>query len=393
MDDREPTEQFPASIEFESKRLAIWLRRVRNIRYPLTLALLSTVITFAFGFCAYLVIENKIPTEGWLGIWNRWDAVHYLNVARLGYSGEGSGEHRFMIVFLPLYPFSVYLAHFLVRDWQLAAFAVSNLCCAGAFCYCFLLTQKESGRRAAKITVFYFSIFPTAYFLHVAYSESLFLFLTIGAFYYARQGRWLPCVLLGMLATGSRISGLAIMLPLAFEYFHQKNFRWRQIRWDAAFLTLIPLGLVVYLYLNYHYFGHPFKFLEFQLDHWHRYLRLPFSALQDNWVWVTRDPAVTSRVMQYGWLLAAFILGTVGLIIAAFRLRPCYTIYLALSWVLIFCDTLMLCSPRYLLTQFPFFMLMAQWRKREWFHYAVIFVFILFYALNATQFVRGWWAH
>jgi len=372
---------------------AAQLRRIWNLRYPLALAFLSAVITYAFGYCAYLVFQDRLPPEGLLGIWNRWDAIHYLNVAKLGYAGEGSGERRLMIVFLPLYPFSVYLTHFLVRNWHLAALVVSNICCAGAFCYCFLLTQKESGRQAAKAAVFYFSIFPTAYFLHVAYSESIFLFLTIGAFYYAREGRWLPCALLGMLATGSRLPGVAIMLPLAFEYFHQKNFRWRQIRWDCAYLALLPLGLFVYLYLNYYYFGDPLKFLQFQREHWERSLSSPVPALKNIWYWLNHDTSIVQRVMIYGWQLAAFILGTIGLIIAAFRLRPCYTIYLALSWVLIFCDSLMVCSPRYLLTQFPFFMLMAQWCRRGWFHYSVTCLFLLFYAMNATQFARGWWAH
>lgn len=388
-----PDEKSPTAIEDDRKSRAAWWRRVRNIRYPLALAFLSAVITYFFGYCAYLVFQDKFPPEGWLGIWNRWDAIHYLNVAQRGYSGEGSGDHRFMIVFLPLYPFSIYLTHLFIRNWHAAALVVSNICCAGAFCYCFLLTRKEFGLRAAKAAVFYFSIFPTAYFLHVAYSESIFLFLTIGAFYYAREGRWLPCALLGMLATSSRISGLAIMLPLGFEYFHQKEFRWRRIRWDAALLALIPLGLVVYLYLNYHYFGDPLKFLQFQREHWERTLSSPVPALKNIWYWLNHDTSIVQRVMIYGWQLAAFILGTIGLIIAAFRLRPCYTIYLALSWVLIFCDSLMVCSPRYLLTQFPFFMLMAQWCRREWFHYSVICLFLLFYAMNATQFARGWWAH
>lgn len=387
------TNQEPSRPGELEQALAAWWQRIRRLRFPLTLALLSAAVTYVFGYCAFLVFQDKFPTDGFLGIWNRWDAVHYLNVARLGYSGEGSGEHRFMMTFLPLYPFCIWLAHIFIRNWHFAALAVSNICCAGAFCYCFLLTQKEFGRETAKVAVFYFSIFPTAYFLHVAYSESLFLFLTIGAFYYARQARWLPCALLGMLATGSRLSGLAIMLPLAFEYFQQKEFRWRRIRWDAALLALVPLGLVVYLYLNYHYFGDPLKFLQFQREHWDRKLSLPIPALKNIWYWVNHDTSIVQRVMVYGWQLAAFILGTIGLILAAFRLRPCYVIYLALSWILIFCDSLMVCSPRYLLTQFPFFMLMGQWRRRDWLHYAATCLFLLFYALNATQFARGWWAH
>src|SRR5947209_7141250 len=86
--------------------------------------------------------NRQVPPEGWLDIWNRWDAVRYIEVAQLGYGGEASGEHRFMIVFLPLYPLTIYLAHFLITNWHAAAVVVSNLCCAGAFTYCFLLTEK-----------------------------------------------------------------------------------------------------------------------------------------------------------------------------------------------------------------------------------------------------------
>ena len=383
----------PASAEFDHAALALWFRRVRYIRYPLTLAFLSAAITFVFGFCTYLVVENKMPPEGWLDIWNRWDAVRYIEVAQQGYGGEASGEHRFMIVFLPLYPLTIYLAHFLITNWHAAAVVVSNLFCAGAFTYCFLLTEKEYGRRAAKVAVFYFSIFPTAYFLHVGYSESIFLFLTIAAFYYARQGRWLACAVLGMLATSSRLTGLAIMLPLVFEYLHQKQLRLRAIRWDCAFLGLIPLGLVAYLYINYHYFGDPLKFLEYQREHWFRTFSSPFPALESNLYMVTHDRAVVERVMQHGSNLVAFAFGTTFLIIGAARLRPCYTIYLALSWVLTFCDSFTLCSPRYLLTFFPIFMLLGHWRRREWLHYSFTLLFLLFYAMNATQFVRGWWAH
>jgi hypothetical protein len=383
----------PACAEAErtTQRSGRW-RRLRVLRYPIAIALCSTAVTFAFGFCAYLVIENQIPTEGWLGIWNRWDSVHYLRVAESGYGGEASGEQRFMIVFLPLYPVAIYLAHFLIRNWLVAAVVVSNVCCAGAFCYCFLLTEMEFGRRAARGAVFFFSIFPTAYFLHVAYSESLFLVLTIAAFYYARQGRWLLCALLGMLATGSRLSGLAVMLPLAWEYFQQKNFKWRQLRWDCLLLGLIPLGFVAYLYLNYYYFGDPLKFLQYQREHWYRALSSPLIALRWDMKDILRD-APLERVMQHGSLLVAFGIGTIALAVGAFRLRPCYTIYLAVSWVLIFCDTFTLCSPRYLLTLFPLFMLLGQWRLREWARYSLMFFFLLFYALNTTQFVRGWWAH
>jgi Gpi18-like mannosyltransferase len=42
----------------------------------------------------------------------------------------------------------------------------------------------------------YLLIFPTTFFFSGVYSESLFLALTVAAFYYARTNRWLlACVL------------------------------------------------------------------------------------------------------------------------------------------------------------------------------------------------------
>src|SRR5437763_5667035 len=75
-------------------------RTLRALQYPIAIALYSTVITFIFGYCTYLAVENAMPKEGWLGIWNQWDSVHYLHIAESGYGGEASGEQRFMIVFL-----------------------------------------------------------------------------------------------------------------------------------------------------------------------------------------------------------------------------------------------------------------------------------------------------
>lgn len=377
----------PKRMDGATSRVFFW--RIRSIRYPLALALFSTLLTFGFGFCAFLVLENKMPATGWLEIWNRWDAPHYLDVAQRGYPHE-AGTREFLIVFLPAYPFAIRLAHSIIHEWRLAALVVSNVCCAGAFVYFFLLNRLEYNQRMARRAVFFLAIFPTAYFLHAGYSESLFLLLTIAAFYHARRGQWMLCGLLGMLATGTRIPGLALLAPLAFEYFQQKNFRWREIRWDGAFLVLVPVGALAYLYISYHQFGNPFHFLEAQRKDWGAFLRWPFPSVASNWygVWHARP---SERVLQYGGPFIAFVLATSALLAAPFRLRPCYTIYFALSWVLIFSNNFPVCSPRYLLAVFPFFMLVAQLCRRAWVRDSVAFGCLLFYAFCTVCFVRGWW--
>jgi Gpi18-like mannosyltransferase len=278
-----------------------------------------------------------------------------------------------------------------VHDWRIAALLVSNICCAGAFVYFFLLNRLEFNDRVARRALFFLAIFPTAYFLHVGYAESLFLLLSIAAFYHARRGQWLLCGLLGMLATATRIPAIALLPPLAFEYLQQRSFRWRAIRWDVVSLALLPLGAVVYIYICYHNYGSAFHFLDLQRKVWGVFLRWPFPSVVGNWygVW---HAAASQRVLQYGGPFVAFVLATAALLIAPFRLRACYVIYLGVSWVLIFSNNYPVCSPRYLLGVFPLFMLLAQLCRRAWIRESVAFLSLLFYALCTACFVRGWWA-
>jgi hypothetical protein len=364
---------------------------VRPIKFPLLVGFWSAILTLGFGIFARMVIDDHLPPPGhWLDVWMRWDVLHYLELARHGYSAGGGPSQRFLIVFLPLYPFTIKLLKPFVGELHLAALLVSNLACVGAFVFAFLLVQKERGTRIARRAVCYFAIFPTAYFLHIAYTESLFLFLTIAAFYYARCGRWPLCAVFAMLATGTRVFGVAVLPALAFEYLQQRNFRWREIRWDLAWMFLAPVGLLFYLWINYRISGDPLHFLPIQREHWFHYLRSPFPALKSSWDGVTAGQAV-DRVCRHGPQLLAFAAGTLAVVFSAFRLRWTYTVYLAVTWVIIFCDNFPLSSPRYLLSQFPLFSLLASWARRPWRQFLLTFSFLLLYALYATQFARGWW--
>ena len=69
------------------------------------------------------------------------------------------------------------------------------------------------GLRAA----WFLLIFPTAYFLHIGYTESLFLALVLGSFLAARTDRWWLAGILGGLAALTRINGLVLIPALAAE--------------------------------------------------------------------------------------------------------------------------------------------------------------------------------
>jgi Gpi18-like mannosyltransferase len=363
--------------------------QLRRLHYPLGLSICSTVITFAFGVCGALAFEKTLLSGSWLGLWQRWDALRFVDLAQHGYHGPGRGEH--LIAWLPVYPLAIRLAHVFIPNWHVAAVVFSNLCCAAALCYLFLLAELEYDAGVARRAVLFCAVFPTAYFLHAAYSESIFLLFTVAAFYYGRRGRWLPCALLGMLATGTRIPGLAILPPLALEYLQQRNFHWRKIRWDAATFTLMPLGAIFYLLINYGYFGDPLHFLVAQREHWDSFIRWPTAMIRDNWYGVNHAKA-DERLLQYGGPLVAFVFTTAAVFAGIFIIRPCYSLYAALSWVIIFFNNFPISSPRYVLSVFPIYLLLGRIAARDWLRDSIAFLFALFYATCAMHFASGWWA-
>src|SRR4051812_29592214 len=119
----------------------------------------------------------------------RWDAVWYLRVADSGY-----GESEARAAFFPLYPllvrglavpFGASPAALLV-----AAYAVALATFLAALTLLHRLVTLELGRRLAEPTLLLLAVFPAALYFGAPYAESLFLALSVGAFYAARTGRW-----------------------------------------------------------------------------------------------------------------------------------------------------------------------------------------------------------
>lgn len=370
-------------------RFSRLLAQLGVVRYLIALTLCTAIITFAFGLCAVLAFQKTVSDESWLAVWQRWDALSFLDLARNGYP-HGVGEREYLIVWLPVFPMAIRITHLFIPSWPAAAVVLSNVCCAAALSYLFLLARMEYSTSLARRAVLFCAIFPTAYFLHIAYSEAIFLLLSVAAFYHARRGDWWVCGAFGMLATGARVPGVAILPPLALEYLQQRNFRWRAIRWGVASLALVPLGVVAYFWITFRYIGDPLHFLVAERQAWSAFLRWPLPSVAGNWYGI-RHAAADERLLQYGGPLAAFFLTTAALVAAPFCLRPCYALYVALSWVMIFCNNFPLSSPRYVLSVFPIFILIARVSRSQWLRDAIGFLSALFYAIFAMHFARGGW--
>jgi hypothetical protein len=142
---------------------------------------------------------------------NTWDTQHYLFLSQRGY-----GVNPMSNAFYPLYPYLVWLATPLFFNRPLiAAYVIANIFSLLVPIYMYrlgaLFFTKEQAFRATVLLL----TFPTAFFLSVAYTESLYLSLCLMAFYYLFRGdvpkASLACFLLPLV----RAQALLFVAPIA----------------------------------------------------------------------------------------------------------------------------------------------------------------------------------
>ena len=367
-------------------RLPHWF----NVNVVLTV-LISKALLLIFAAEAYLTIGEKPFTanDSFLGIWDRWDAMQYLKIAQQGY--VATGDDRFLIVFFPLYPALIALLQIIFRDPLVSAFIVTGLASIAAGLVLRALVRLDHSEKTAQLAVIFLFIFPTSYFLHIPYTESLFLALVIGAFLAARKRLWISAGILGGLACLTRVNGLILFPALAFEVWNEYR-ESRKFNKKWLFLLLILFGFGGYLLLNYVVAGDPLIFLTYQREHWYRYFRWPWEGI---WETVKRidNPKVVDAQMTGIQEVIFVLIGASATVFGWRYLRNSYRVWMVANWLLFVSTSFVLSVPRYTLSLFPLFILMAiVGRTSRAANFGFWVWSILFLGLFTTQFVRGNWA-
>jgi Mannosyltransferase (PIG-V) len=179
----------------------------------------------------------------------RFDANWYLAIAHHGYAAAGKGSRAFW----PLYPELIRVLGYVVGSDVVAGVAISLASFAAALVLLHRLTELELGPQAADATVLLLAFAPLSFFFGAVYTESLFLLLSVGAIYAARRERWLIACGLAGLATLTRTTGIALIVPLVlmlrpWRALNRRTLSWRTLDWRrAAPLLLVPAPLAAYL--------------------------------------------------------------------------------------------------------------------------------------------------
>lgn len=326
------------------------------------------------------------PAELFLGVWQRFDTLWYLRIAIQGYCPEDGST-----VYFPLYPLLIrLLGKALLDSYLLAALLISNLAFVGLLFYLYKLAQMELGKGGARRSVLYLAIFPTAFFFLAAYTESLFLLLTVAAFYCAEGKRWWLVGALGFLASLTRLQGIVLTIPLLYMYLRDKEFRLSRLRPDLLAPIIIPGGAALFLTYLYFFVGSTSLLATYQMQ-LHAQFVWPWDNIIATFVKICSPEGTFINVLNLG--LACLFLTMTAL---SFRkLSLAYSIYMVVTiFVLLLRRTTLqplVSMSRYVLVLFPAFMIWAHWGRDSRFQRLVVYPSVALLLYLSGQFAMWGW--
>jgi hypothetical protein len=287
----------------------------------------AALITWVAAYVAYGLISlfawrvSKEPTptlRDIFGMWKWQDVSFYTGIVEGGYQ-----FHPDAPAFYPLYPMVSWVVDQITPGGALIACAIVSAACAyAAMLLLFRLVDLEFGAETANRAVLYLAAFPMAFYLFHAYNASMCVMLGLGALHTARRGNWWAAGALAGLAGTTRLFGLLLAVPLAYEYLRQRDWRPARIRWDALSFGLIPLGLLGYALYCQVALGSWRAFIDAQAS-WQRAYGWPgqslFEAIRLLVVHGPRDGSFVPNeyymitLFEAGTVLAALVLTVLGL--------------------------------------------------------------------------------
>ncbi|GAC1404244.1 MAG: hypothetical protein NVSMB64_07160 [Candidatus Velthaea sp.] len=379
---------------------AYFNRTVRDVSITFLVTRVSTIV---IAELAAIVIGQRPGTHyaasanPVLAVWGRWDAEHYLNVAKLGYSGTE-------MAFFPLYPLLIKLVGTITGSLLVAGLLVSNVASFFGLLFFYKLVEHQFNRHVAQRATFYVSIFPTAIFFSAVYTESLFFALTVASFYYIRERRWLTAGLIGCLAALTRVEGVLLAVPFFIEWIAVLFGNGRSIsqalgeavKWPLdnivrpiAGLAFVGLGLAAYMGYLWVLRGDAMYFSHVQ-SHWGRHLAAPWVSFGHSLTLIshTHNPQVIANQV----LEIAFTVLMLAVLVAGWkRLRPSYLAYMALSIFIPMSTSSLMSMPRFALVLFPMFVMFGLWGGRPSANNAIVAFSLPLLGLFTVLFADWYW--
>lgn len=361
------------------------------------------ILILAAALTSIMLLSNSdLTLQQCVQQFQRWDALHYINLIEKGYANYiEDGQHIFL-VFFPAYVWAVRLLTCIIPNTVVAGTLFSCLCYAWGCCFVYKLAKGYFNARVARDSLIYLSLYPFSFFYSAVMTEGLFLLTTSAACYYAWKKNWVLFSLFGFFAALTRMLGILVVVfavvvfidaekPFAFPLGNSICRTWKLHAKRIPFLIAPILGTSVYLLLNYAVDGDPFAFVIHQ-RHWNQ-----------GFTWIAQVINYTTEYLMnnisnsLGWAvqlptLIIFICAIILLFVSSKRTdiptsllaySLCYLIAnYSLSWLL--------SAGRYMSCCFPLFIIMAKYsERRPFFRIVTLMIQSIFLGIYLCAYTSG----
>lgn len=211
-------------------------------RAALGIWLVTRVAVLALTWPAAFIFRGSAKSpQGWLTLWQNWDAVRLADIARYGYFSPAERLYPNQVAFFPGFPLVLDVFHAVIRQWTVSGLIVSFVAGAVAVVAVSRIAERDYLHQAGSRAVLFLLVSPAAIFLAAGYTEALFLALAATSWLSARSEHWTRAVLLAGAASVVRINGLFLCAAVAVEIVRRAG--GRRLRALAMFIpALVPLA-------------------------------------------------------------------------------------------------------------------------------------------------------
>jgi hypothetical protein len=290
-----------------------------------------------------------------------WDGESYRSIAEHGYpSGPldlDLGHPGHLWAFLPGYPMLIRATMLLIPDSTTAGVIVSSVCelVALVFLAKLVLHERAGDVESARFSAWLLVVYPYAVFLTAAYTESPFLAAATASLYFMRRGDNLRACALAALAVAVRVTGLALVPALLFEYLWRRRFR---PGFGVLAIALPAVPLLLFAWYAHSTTGDGLAYWHVQQSSsFNRVTAWPWDGLRAtfNTAGATGNSFIFSMEFLFG------VLGFIAVLLLARRrdIAPSLTVYAAALWVMSTSFAYWLSVPRYMMTMVPIYLLGA----------------------------------
>lgn len=347
-----------------------------NITCYFFIWLVCLIIIFTFGLTNFSAAHGF--SKDLIKNLANWDGGHFLRIAQNGY------QTKYLYAFFPLYPMLISLVQKITGNYLTSAILISMVSAFLSLHILYRLVSLDFGKNIAQKVIIYLLIFPTSFYLITAYSEGLFLFLTLTTFYFFRKKSFVWATVFAGLTSMVRISGIAvsaglILAVLTTPGFNKKNW----------FILLSPWGLILYCIYLLKVTGDPVYFLTAESLEWRRSLAIPGFSFWEVLALLSSSGFITTQFNNFLELL--FAIFGLGMVIRSFRfVQKEYAFFGLISILLPLTTSTLTSMPRFLLPIFPIFILLALVKD-----FRVIFLIqllsVLLLSAFSILFINGFW--